>query len=388
MPAPYSGNYKKKILSPKFSTKYLYYKHGARYLFALLMTTGLLGLTLPSGPLFWLPLAALVPFFMILRGCQPAKGYALGWAGGSLFWLVSTFWIFNGCRELMGWPVPVAFFATLIFILYQGLPYGLAGLVCGIAKKYGITAGPFFTAGIFTLFIAVWPALCPGSPAISLYKWTKAMQIADIGGMHFVLFFMLLSNALLAEILSSPSPKKIRFCAIYIFLLCLVLGYGSIRLNELKTMESVHPESRISVRTIQPNISFKTDPLNKNQLKSNHITMRQLTEESSRHLAPPNLILWPEAPSTPSCNNLDLKALEQTESLTRSPVLFACTEYTYRLKKQESLINPDGSKKLSDFPIRELSAMYNSVALLENGKIKKIYRKTRLVPFGEATPLG
>ncbi|MDY0362641.1 MAG: apolipoprotein N-acyltransferase [Desulforegulaceae bacterium] len=385
MPAPYSGNYKKMILS----TKYLYYKHGARYLFALLLTTGLLGLPLPSGPLFWLPLAAFVPFFMILRGCQPAKGYVLGWAVGSLFWLVSTFWIFNGCRELLGWSVPAALFATLLFILYQGLPYGLAGLACGITNKYGRTAGPFFTAGIFTLFIAVWPALCPGSPAINLYTWTKAIQIADIGGMHFVLFFMLLSNAIPAEILStSPLPKKIRYFAIYIFLLCLVLGYGSLSLNKLKTMESAHPESRISVRTIQPNIPFKNKDSLDTPLKSNHIVMRQLTEQSIHDTRPPNLILWPEAPGTPACDNLDMKALAQTEALTRSPLLFACTEYSYRLKKQEPVINPDGSKRLTGVPRRELSAMYNSIALLENGKIKKIYRKTRLVPFGEATPLG
>ncbi|MCW7754223.1 apolipoprotein N-acyltransferase [Desulfobotulus sp. H1] len=372
-----------------FAIKYLHHPYALRLSLALLLASGLAGLSLPSGPLIWLPLAALVPFFMALRGCQPARGYALGWAGGSLFWLISTFWIYSGCRELMGWSVPASLTATLLFVLYQGLPYGLAGLVCGIANRYGKTAGPFFTAGIFTLFIAIWPGLCPGSPAISLYTWTRIIQIADIGGMHFVLFFMFLSNVFLAEILSpSPFKEKIRYCTIFILLLCLVLGYGSLRLNQLKTLATSHTESRISVRTIQPNIPFRTDPLNQNPLKSNHRIMGQLTEESSQHLAPPDLILWPEGPGTPACDNLDMKVLARLEKISGSPILFTCTEYIYRLKKQESLINPDGSERLPVIPMRELKAMYNSMALLKNGQIKEFYRKTRLVPFGEATPFG
>lgn len=387
---PFSQNAGSMNIHPEGKTVSFYsILSSAIRLAGLLLATGLLGLCLPSGPFFWLPLAALVPFFLALRGCQPAAAFTLAWAGGSLFWLMSTFWIMNGCRELIGWSVPASLMATLLFVLYQGLPYGLAGLVCGITHRYGKTRGPFFTAGIFTLFIALWPGLCPGSPAISLYSWTQAIQIADIGGMHFVLLFMLLSNALLAEILSPcPIQEKIRHSGLFILLLFLGLGYGSLCLKEMKNLEAISEESHISVRTIQPNIPSKTDPLNKNPLQSNHAVLRQLTEESVHHAPRPDLILWPEAPGTPACDNLDTEALARTEALTEAPLLFACTEYQYRFKKQDPLILPDGTMAGAGIPLREVSAMYNSMALLENGQIKKIYRKTRLVPFGEATPLG
>jgi len=292
----------------------------------------------------------------------------------------------------MGWSVPAAFFASLFFFFYQGLPYGLAGFFCGMTNRAGRGAGPFFAAGIFTLLIAIWPALCPGSPAVSLYSWPQAIQIADIGGMPLVLFFMLLANALLAEVITaSPFKRRIRYAVLFIFLISVVLGYGSMRINQLETLEAAHPESRISVRTIQPNILSKSTSGSNNQIQlSNHPALRQITEESALNSTPVDLILWPEAPGSPSCDNLDLQALARTEALNQSPLLFSCTEYHYRVKKQEPVIGPDGSEITADteFPLRELNTMHNSLALMTDGQIAGVYHKTRLVPFAEATPFS
>lgn len=164
--------------------------HFASRLAGIAASGFLVWLCLPSGPWPWLAFVTLVPFALTLRNTGPVDGLLWGWAGGALIWLVSTCWIFNSFQHLMGWSVSLSVLGTLFFALVQGLPYAVFGLICGVLQSRGRPVGPFFQAALLTLLVFIFPAPCPGSPALSLYSLPLAIQTADLGGFALVDFFL------------------------------------------------------------------------------------------------------------------------------------------------------------------------------------------------------
>lgn len=106
----------------------------------------LVWICLPSGTL------AMVPFALVLQDTGPVAGLLWGLAGGALFWLVSTFWVFHSFEHLMGWSVALSILGTLVFALVQGLPYALFGFAQGFLQARGQKSGPVFSAALLTLF--------------------------------------------------------------------------------------------------------------------------------------------------------------------------------------------------------------------------------------------
>ncbi|MFN2267145.1 MAG: apolipoprotein N-acyltransferase [Desulfonatronovibrio sp.] len=364
-----------------------------------ILSAGLLvWLCLPSGPWPGLPFVALVPFILALQGTKPLAGMFWGWAGGALFWLVSAFWIFHPLQNLMGLSGPLAILGTLMFVLVQGFPYALFGLFCGVQQAWGRPAGPVFQAALLTLLVFIFPAPCPGTPALSLYSLPLAIQSADIGGYALVDFFFLLVNMLLAYVLLSVHRR--RQCLLYlvsaVLVLSVFLGYGVMRLNHFQDLEqnalkNALDNEFLSVRTIQPNIPVKgifTEGLS-NQYKGALGVMRMMTETSAADFGPVDLILWPEVSRIIYCNSdvLENQTMERTGRLVKAPIIVACLE---------KAIKP-GSKKLKndsnrpDVPILKQKHgprySYNTFALVDGDQSRIVYRKHKLIPFAEAAPL-
>jgi len=353
----------------------------------------LLWFCLPSGSWPWLPFVALVPFALALQGTRPVAGLIWGWAGGALFWLVSTFWVFHPLQNLMGLSVPTAILGTLVFVCVQGFPYAVFGLLCGLLRLRGVSVGPVFQTSLLTLVVCIFPAPCPGSPALSLYTLPLAVQSADIGGYALVVFFFLLINWLLAYVLLSVrQPGQ---CIVYLaatgLILAVFLGYGALRLNHFQHLEqNALDDQFLSVRTIQPNIPVKgafTEGLG-DQYKGALGVMRMMTETSASDFSPADLILWPEVSSIIycGCDVLENPAMEYTGRLAKAPILLACLE-----KVMEDIPGnkheQHGSK--GDFPMHKRLSRdsYNTLALVGGDQSRIVYRKHKLIPFAEAAPL-
>ncbi|WP_045213234.1 apolipoprotein N-acyltransferase [Desulfonatronovibrio magnus] len=357
----------------------------------------LVWLCLPSTPWPWLPFAALVPFALALRNTGPLAGMFWGLAGGSLFWLVSTFWVFHSFDHLMGWSVALSILGTLIFALVQGLPYALFGLVQGFLQARGREPGPIFSAALLTLLVFILPAPCPGSPALSLYSLPLAIQTADIGGYALVDFFFLLINWLLAHVLANVN--RTRRCLLYLaatgLVLTLFLGYGGLRLSHFQRLEQNALQNDFqneffTVRTIQPDIPVvgafgqELDEPYRGSLG----VMQMMTETTAPNFPSADLVVWPEVSRAVycGCDFFENRGMERTAELANGPIVLACLE-NHRLNSRES---GDGLKKghaLSEIPKQEQYTVYNTLMLVDESQCRVIYRKYKLVPFGEAAPL-
>ena len=357
----------------------------------------LVWICLPSGPWTWLPFVALVPFALALHNTGPLTGMFLGLAGGSLFWLVSTFWFFYSFQHLMGWSVVLSILGTLVFALVQGLPYALFGLICGALRTWERPVGPVFQAALLTLLVFFFPAPCPGSPALSLYSVPLAIQTADLGGYALVSFFFLLINWLLAHALLNT--HRLRQCILYLLAMGLVLvvflGYGSLRLNHFQLLEQNALQNDFqneffTVRTIQPDIPVvgtvgqELDEPYRGSLG----VMQMMTETTALDFSSADLVVWPEVSRAVycGCNFFEDRGMDRTAELANGPIILACLENP-RLNARESGGGPDAGHALSQVRKHGRYTVYNTLMLVDESQCRIIYRKHKLVPFGEATPL-
>ncbi|MFO7816278.1 MAG: apolipoprotein N-acyltransferase [Desulfovibrionales bacterium] len=369
------------------------YMHFASRLAGIAAAGFLVWLSLPSGPWPWLPFVSLTPFALTLRNTGPVGGLFWGWAGGALIWLMSTSWVFNSFQHLMGWSVVLSVAGTLLFALVQGLPYAIFGLVCGVLQSRGRPVGPLFQAALLTLLVFILPAPCPGSPALSLYSLPLAIQIADLGGFALVNFFFILINWLLADVLTwMRRPRKcIPGLIAAGLVLAACLGYGGLRLNHFQMLEQHASRDKfLTVRSIQPDIPVvgavgkKLDDPYKGVLG----IMQMLTETTASDFAPADLVLWPEVSRGIYCNCdfFEDHGMNRTTRLANAPIVLACLENP-RLRSPEAEKEQGPDQPGSSARKHRQFTVYNTLMLINASQCRIIYRKHKLVPFGEAAPL-
>jgi len=355
---------------------------------------GLLWLCPSSGPGKWLPFIALAPFALALRGVRPLSGLFLGWLGGAGFWAVSAWWVYNSSIFLLYWPWPGALAATILFCLYQGVPYALLGLACGFMNRRGRPPGSLFCASLLALLVYLRPVVCPGSPALILYSWPGAIQAADLGGFHLINFLLFLVNWLFAEGLAGLGrPRRaVAGLAALGLILAALLGYGSWRLDGISRLaETADKDDFIAIRTIQPNIPIKG---HKGMDTSGPYVgavgvMLSTTRKAAAELPPADLVLWPEVPTRVACDCEEFRRyrLHRADPASGGPVLVACVENDYGDNPvvRHGTGSEDG-RGVSMYT-RKIDSMYNSLWLVDGDDCRMAYRKVKLVPFGERTPL-
>ena len=361
-------------------------------LFLLVASVFLVWLCLPSGSIRWLPFVAIVPFALALRGVRPLFGCLFGWLFGSSIWLASTWWVFYGCENLMALSWSGAMTGTLLFCMFQGLPYALLGLACGWLEKRGRTPGVLFCASLLTLLCYFRPAICPGSPALALYSWPLAVQTADMGGVNLVLFILLVCNWLVADIISQTgSGRAMPRMAVLAVLLVLVFGYGVWRMDTLKHLEGrADPQDFLTIMSVQPNIPIKDSSGAKASGPSVGVAemLIQGTDQGRGNFSLPDLVVWPEIPATLSCecDNFEQRGIGDAARRVGAPILVTGVEYSYgnNTVVTETSTTPSGAT--ITVSSRAIADKYNAVWMVREDGCAPGYRKMKLVPFGERTP--
>ncbi|MBU0970308.1 MAG: apolipoprotein N-acyltransferase, partial [Proteobacteria bacterium] len=318
------------------------------------------------------------------------KGMATGWVFGTICWAAGTWWVINGMEFLLNLNAGQSWTAGTLFWLYQGLPFALLGGVHGWLSKQGHHAGPLFCASLLTLLIFLRPAVCPISSVVAVAQWTAFIQIADIGGEYFVLFVFILVNWLIADFFSNcrggePKRKWISMVAVFI-LLAAVLGYGHWRIFQIQDAAQRPGEPKISVASIQPNVPVRWDEASLNAFATDEALCLDTLTAHSDIVQGAGLLVFPELPKfdckSGEFENSGLKAALLNLGI---PVLMTSDEYIMDPDTEQVRMTKNSHRMIVS---RRINAKFSSVFTMPPGKNCSVaYRKVKLVPFSEATPL-
>ncbi|MBI5379080.1 MAG: apolipoprotein N-acyltransferase [Nitrospirae bacterium] len=345
----------------------------------------------------WWPLAwgAFVPWFAALRGRSPAQGFYLGGLFGAGFFLATLYWVADTIHRYGHQPYGVGLSVLLLLILYLSLYPALFGALLCVAERRDlplwVTAPVLWTslewlrAHLFTGF--PWASLGYSQAGV-----LPIIQIADLAGVYGIGALLVLVNALLFEILLTPSrwPRKALPAGVGILAVGAALLYGAWRLQTYDAPLTPHAsrltppgptgpaadrDKTIRIALIQGNIdqAVKWNPGRQREVLETYLNLTRQAVAPNPQGGPakrPDLIIWPET-ATPFFFNRHSAYAGEITALTRevgAPLLFGSPTR-----------DTDGSGTVR---------LSNSAYLLSpTGQIVSRYDKMHLVPFGEYVPL-
>lgn len=324
-------------------------------LILIIISAALTSLSFHPLNLYFLLWFSLVPLLWAIEEMDPSSVFKSGVLFGTVFSLLSLFWI--AFLQIEATIKLIMLFGLLLLFLYYGLYYG-TGLL--IAKRIGIWFLPFILTGLeFIRSIGElgFPWLVFG---YSQARYPVIIQQASIFGVYGVSFWLILVNVALFKLIRL---KRIKNLVILLFAFFIPLIYGVLRLKE-------PVGETILVGVIQPDIdpNLKFTKAMRDETFERLISLSETANQYSKKEFGENLdlIIWPE---------------------TAVPVFI-----TFPGKYQNlifSFVDRTKIPLLTGTPIYESKehSIYNGAILIEpNKEITQQYRKIHLVPFGEHIP--
>jgi len=293
---------------------------------------------------------AFLPLFYSFEKSRNWKeAFLYGFTAGFTFFLLSISWLRH-----------VTVFGMLVVTTLSAFYWGLFGILF-----YRVRRSTRFLAPSLILS-ACWVALEFIRSEIPVwgFGWNLlgasqasnllVAQLASLGGIYSVSFFVLLANLVFFLFFHGNHKKDVQNLFLFLLLLGAVLLFGWSR------METSKPRSFFRISVLQGNIPqlLKWDASYKEEILKIYLNLTELASYDHTQL-----IVWPEA-AYPGFFNREPEA-ERIKDLVR--------------KIQTPL--------LVGSPHEAEAVFYNSVYLLSPaGEIVQRYDKIRLVPFGEYVP--
>ncbi len=320
-------------------------------------------------PLAWV---GFVPLLLAIRGRSPGRAFALGWVAGTVFYLVTCYWIVYTIGHYTALPVPVA--AVLLFLMSAVLAGYHGAFAAGVTwfERRGLPAvwlGPALWVMLEWLrgwFVVGFPWAALG---YSQYRFHSLVQMSEVTGVYGVSAVLVLFNLVVAAVLVSrgagDARRNLPALAILTFLVVALVGLGRWRAAHL---DAKPPAGQLRVGLVQPNIEQdrKWDPAFQEETMTR---LRQLTREAARER--PGLMVWPET-ATPFFFQEAGPRRDEVIALAREtgvPIVFGSPAF----------------RQLPDGGLQQL----NRVFLVDGtGREQGIYDKMQLVPFGEYVPFA
>lgn len=325
----------------------------------------LLTISFPPFQADWLAWISLVPLLKAMENRSSGDAFRLGYLAGIIHFMTLMYWIVFVLQRYGGLPLPAGIIALCAASFYLALYIGVFCVLATHLMRLPLS-GIFLAAAWVTLefartnLIIEFPWCLVG---YSQHQRSAVIQIADLGGVYWVSFLVVLVNAAAFRFVSSVRPRKsfetFLNCVIAVSALLFALFYGSMN----RAVDSNFNEP-VKAAVIQPNIDqgIKWDE----EYRTVSIeTLMDLTRAAAAYS--PRLVVWPE---------------------TATPFYF-----------QE---NRDFAEMLSDFlstnkmslilgsPAYEQSSegmqFFNRAYLLGPENKVDFYDKVHLVPFGEYVP--
>ena len=308
---------------------------------SVLLSAILSGLSFIYPNAFFLVWFSLVPLFFAIRKAPRKKLILYGLLFGICFYSLVLFWVNY-----------VTILGFIVLILYLSL-YPLVFVVASqkfLNRPMAILSIPSLWILIELLQEHIWCGFGWANLGYSQYNLFKLIQIADLFGVKGVSFLVVMSNVALFNVLAK-NRKWIRDVFILIIAIGLSVGYSQMRPKQIKSEDS------IAVSIIQPNISEddKWDPVVIPGLIQRYKTMVAKTD-------PKTLVILPEA-AWPQFVPGEIDSLYDFTKKTKRDILMGTV-------------------------FQENDKFYNGAFLFDKGgELIDLYRKIKLVPFGEYVPL-
>ena len=285
---------------------------------------------------------SLLPFLYTLNKNNSRQVLFSGLIFGFAYYLTAIFWIGNVTK--LGLVLLMCYLCLYTIIFSQAARYFLR-------KNFAIITIPALWVLLEFIKENIWCGFGWANLGYSQYKNLYFIQTADLFGVKLISFFIVMVNVLLLELLLKRKflLRKIIFVAL---ILSASLSYSFLRLGNLKENYSVN------LSLIQPNIpqELKWEESSQGDIIEKLENLILKTEKNS-------LVIFPEAAWPLMLCDLNVSILDDfVKNSERDVLIGAITS--------------------------EKGNFYNTALLFEkNGSLQGIYRKMRLVPFGEYVPL-
>lgn len=318
--------------------------------------------TLALAPYGVWPLAIVSPailYALLMPQMRGRRAFIIGEAYGMGLWCVGAFWLYTSIHVYGNTPMWLA----LILIAIMGLGMGLFhGFLALIFNRF-VGRQPFSFAALWIVqeWLKTW--LFTGFPWLFVgYAFTEQYwlsSLAPVGGVFTVSFVAVLLAASMVELLCRRGGYMIASIAL------LVISTSLWLINPQWTKPKGTPD--LSVSLIQGNIPQDLKWLTEFQVETLKIYAKLTRSEWGR-----DIVLWPES-SIPMFQTDAVGFINEMVKMANETDTTWVTGIPY---KDEAAFDPTTDK---------YAPFYNSVIAL-GSEAEGIYKKQRLVPFGEYIP--
>jgi apolipoprotein N-acyltransferase len=315
-------------------------------------------------PLAWI---ALVPLLFVVLGERTERPALYGWLFGFVTNIGGFYWISPFLRRFGHLPLWLALPLCLLLSAYQGLTFALFAWTLRRLRERIDLGVTFLAPVVFVACELVVPYIFPWYMAIS-QAWVPAViQVADLTGPLGVTFLIVLVNGALYDLVRAWRKKEKlprRRLGAALAVMALALGYGQLRIHQVKARRAAAPKLKVGV--VQANIGIH-EKWRANLAQSQLRLHQQLSAELGRRGA--ELIVWPES-SYPYLFRRDMSADWPPGHPSRARVGF----------DQPLLLGSLTLGPESRYP-------FNSALLLDKeGLVRGRFDKNILMVFGEYIP--
>ena len=358
----------------------------------------LLWTTFPPIHWGWLAWVALVPLLLLVKNKGPRWAIYLGaWGGGYTFWVLALHWVrLTDQTAWVAWLTmalalscfwPLFLAITRLAVLKLKVPLMLAAPLIWVADEY---VRAYFVTGFPWYYLAH-----------SQHTALTLIQVADVTGSLGISFVIVLVNAWIVELLTTPLfrpsaqgtrvtlAQRVRFSAVLLLMLA-ILTYGTLRMSTAKFREGPR------VAMLQSSLIQR---YKEGKSPTEILGLYRLLVQKAGNLSPrPDLIVWPETSYPFSYTAIDPKISEEDLQNQLKAIGPNCTSDHWKRRARDIEIDLHGFTDSLQIPMlvgsltydhRPLGlSKYNSAILFEP-KVASVqsYHKLHLVPFGEYVPL-
>ena len=305
---------------------------------------------------WWLAILSPALLYACVRGRSAKQAFGIGWAYGIGLWFVGAFWLYTSIHVYGD----TSAFLSVIMILIMAIVMGLFTALQTFIYRRFFPETPLTFAPLWVIFEWAKTWVFTGFPWLFVgYAFTERFldSYAPLFGVFGVSFVALILACALVEILNK------RIFWLVPSLLLLAGAWGASQLNFVSEKD----EPPLSVSLIQGNIPQDLKWLTEYQLKTLLIYSELTHTEWGR-----DLIVWPE-----------------------SSIPMFQTDIEPFLAAMKTEAEKTGSAWVTGIPYWDLpesqqngQPMYYNSIMATGTDSEGLYKKQRLVPFGEYIPLS
>ncbi len=324
---------------------------------------GLLGVCFLYSGLFLVAWVALVPWLVTLKGASPGRAYGLGLIFGVCLLIAGSSWIapfIDAISHLEPWQ---GLLVAVLYWLVSAQAFAALGVLLAVARNR--LNWPFaLSLPVFgTLAFELLPYIFPLNLGITQVDFPLSLQATDVTGPAGMAIVILLVNAVVADA-ADEAPHRSSFAASVVLTGAVMLGWFGYGIHTLGSWESAqagwteeinlgvvqtNAPAVLSIPPPEPGYSYSWPP--------EMAFYEHLAGQGAQ------LVIWPET------------RFKGYHAMAHVRASF--TAYVQRY---------GAGLLLQDLQEDQTGKTFNTAVFLGPAGADQIYRKSRLIAFGETTP--